>query len=139
MNDSGNAAAYRAALERFNAGDLDGYLDFYTDDVVFGGVTPEPMNHAGAKAFHEAFLAGFPGLQVELVDLIETGDRLAARLVLSGAHKGEFMGVAATGRQAQLAITTVLTMRDGRCVERWSTADIYGLMVQLGALPPPAG
>jgi hypothetical protein len=29
-------------------------------------------------------------------------------------------------------------MRDGRCVERWSTADMYGLMVQLGAVPAPA-
>ena len=28
-------------------------------------------------------------------------------------------------------------MRDGKCVERWSTADMLGLLIQLGAVPPP--
>jgi predicted ester cyclase len=132
-----NAAAYRAALARGNAGDLDGYLALYTDDVVFGGVTPEPMDGAGVRAFHEAFYAAFPGAQVELADLIEDGDKLGARLLIRGRHQGEFMGVPPTGRDVALAITTILTMRDGRCVERWSTADMLGLLVQLGAIPPP--
>jgi hypothetical protein len=35
------------------------------------------------------------------------------------------------------AITTILTMRDGKCVERWSTADMLGLLIQVGAVPPP--
>ena len=45
------------------------------------------------------------------------------------------MGVPATGADAVFTLTTILTVRDGRCPERWSTADIYGLMAQLGAVP----
>jgi predicted ester cyclase len=130
-------ADYRAALDRVNAGDLAGYLDFYSDDVVFGGVTPEPMDKAGVVAFHEDFYGAFPGAQVQVLDLIESGDQLAARLLISGRHEAPFLGVPATGNEAHLAITTILTVRDGRCVERWSTADMYGLMIQLGAVPPP--
>jgi predicted ester cyclase len=26
---------------------------------------------------------------------------------------------------------------DGRCVERWSQADMLGVLIQLGAVPPP--
>jgi predicted ester cyclase len=89
-NAEGNAAIYRAALDRANAGDLAGYVDLYSDDVVFGGVTPEPMDKAGVVAFHENFYSAFPGTQVEVLDLIETGDQLAARLVLSGPHEGPF-------------------------------------------------
>ncbi|HEV8151413.1 MAG TPA: ester cyclase [Solirubrobacteraceae bacterium] len=48
-------------------------------------------------------------------------------------HEGEFLGVAPTGASATLAITTLLTVRDGRCVERWSTADMFGLLQQLQA------
>jgi predicted ester cyclase len=139
MSETGNGAAYRAAIQRFNDGDLDGYLDLYSDDVTFGGVSPEPMDKAGTRAFHEAFLAAFPDARVEIVDLVESGDKLAVRLLFDLVHQGEFMGVPPTGAPAKFAITTVLTMRDGRCVERWSTADMYGLLVQIGGVPAPAG
>jgi steroid delta-isomerase-like uncharacterized protein len=137
VNAEGNAAIYRAALERANAGDLAGYLDLYSDDVVFGGVTPEPLDKAGVVAFHDNFYSAFPGAQAQVLDLIESGDQLAARLVLSGPHEGPFLGVPASGNDAQLAITTILTMRDGKCVERWSTADMLGLLIQVGAVTPP--
>ena len=32
---------------------------------------------------------------------------------------------------------TVMHFEEGRIVERWTTGDLLGLMVQLGALPPP--
>ena len=126
---------YRAAIDRWNTGDLDGYLDFYSDDVVFGGVTPEPLDKAGTREFHESFVFAFPESRVEVADMIETGDRVAARLVIHVEHRGEFLGIQPTGAAGRLAITTLLTVRDGRCVERWSTADIFGLLIQLGAVP----
>ena len=138
MSDASNAEIYRAHIDRGNAGDLHGYLDLYSDDVVFGGITPEPMDKAGVVAFHESFYSAFTGAQAEVLEVIESGDRLAVRLVVSGRHEGEFMGVPATGNDVQLAITTILTMRDGKCVERWSTADMLGLLIQVGAVPPPA-
>jgi predicted ester cyclase len=137
MSPDGNAAIYRAALDRANAGDLAGYLDLYSDDVVFGGVSQEPMDKAGVVGFHDNFYAAFPGVQVEVLDLIESGDQLAARLLLKGPHEGPFLGAPPSGNDVQLAITTILTMRDGKCVERWSTADMLGLLIQVGAVPPP--
>ena len=136
MSDSAGAR-YLAALDRFNAGDLDGYVDFYADDVVFGGVTPEPMDKAGVRAFHEDFLRAFE-CQTEVVDMIEVGDRIAARLHLHLVQRDTFMGVPSSGAPALFAITTLLRVRDGRCVERWSTADMYGLMAQIGGIPAPA-
>ena len=82
-------------------------MELHSDDVVFGGVTPEPMDKAGVVAFHENFYSAFPGTQVEVLDLIETGDQLAARLVLSGPHEGPFLGAPASGNDVQLAITTI--------------------------------
>ena len=31
----------------------------------------------------------------------------------------------------------LVAMRGGKCVERWSTADMLGLLIQIGAVPPP--
>ena len=138
MPSTDGGAAFLAALERFNAGDLDGYLDFYSDDVVFGGISPEPMDKPAVRAFHEGFLAAFPGTTVDVLDMVESGEKIAARLLLHLQHEGAFMGVPPTGAHAHFAITTFLTVRDGRCVERWSTADMLGLLIQIGAFPAPA-
>jgi predicted ester cyclase len=133
-----NAEIYRAAIDRGNAGDLDGYLDLYSDDVVFGGVSQEPMDKAGVVAFHQMFYGAFRDAQADILELVEAGDKLAVRLLIRGRHEGEFMGVPPTGNDIGLAITTILTMRDGKCVERWSTADMLGLLIQIGAVPAPA-
>jgi len=131
-------AAYRAAQARWNAGDIDGYLDFYADDVIFGGVSPEPLTKEGVVGFHRGFVAAFPGSQIEEYEMFESGDHVAARFALHLIHAGEFMGVPATGKPADLYITTMLHVRDGRCVERWSTADMLSVLIQIGAVPAPA-
>ncbi|MGD9531705.1 MAG: ester cyclase, partial [Pseudonocardia sp.] len=51
---------------------------------------------------------------------------------------GPFLGVAGTGTEIALPGITILHFRDGRCVERWSHADMLGVLVQVGAVPPPA-
>ncbi len=83
--------------------------------------------------------AGFPGIQLTIEDTIAEGDQLAARFRLDGEHKGEFMGIPPTGRAIVLSGQTVLRFREGRIVERWTTADMFGLLMQLGAIPAPAG
>ena len=139
MTPDDNEARYRASVELFNTGDLEGYLAMYSDDVVFGGVTPEPMDKAGTAAFHEAFVAAFPNARVRIADLVAEGDKVAVRLEFDLKHEGEFMGVPATGADARFVVTSIARFADGQIVERWSTADMYGLMVQLGAVPAPAG
>jgi predicted ester cyclase len=57
---------------------------------------------------------------------------------MTGRHVGEFMGVPATGTPIALPGITILCFRDGRCVERFSRADMLGLLIQLGAVPAPA-
>ena len=57
---------------------------------------------------------------------------------MHGTHHGEFMGVPATGTQIALAGITILRFEGDQVVERWSQADMLGLLVQLGAVPAPA-
>ncbi len=71
--------------------------------------------------------------------MIEQGDRIAARFVLVGEHRGLFLGAPATGRPIALPGLTIMHFRAGRVVERWSTADMLGLLAQIGAWSPPGG
>ena len=65
------------------------------------------------------------------------GDACTIRFTMTGRHVGEFMGVPATG--AAIALPGVTIHLDGeRVVERFSQADMLGLLVQIGAVPAPA-
>jgi steroid delta-isomerase-like uncharacterized protein len=132
-----NETALTQAIDRWNAGDLDGYLDIYDDTVRLHGFTPQPLDKPAARAFYEAIFAAFPENQLDIHEVFGDGDRLTCRFTLSGEHGGTFMGVPATGIRIALTGITILHFRDGRCIERWTTSDMLGVLVQIGAVPPP--
>ena len=58
--------------------------------------------------------------------------------MFQGTHTGQFMGVPASGNDIALPGITILHFEGASVVERFSQADMLGLMVQLGAIPAPA-
>ena len=132
-----NETALTQAIDRWNAGDLDGYLSIYDDGVRLHGFAPQPLEKQAVRGFYEALVAAFPENRLDLHDVFGVDDRLTCRFTLSGKHGGTFLGVPATGTQIALTGITILHFRDGRCVERWTTSDLLGVLVQIGAIPPP--
>ena len=60
------------------------------------------------------------------------------RFTMTGRHVDEFMSVPASGTAIALPGITILHFRGDRVVERFSQADMLGLLVQVGAVPAPA-
>src|SRR6478752_2739852 len=46
--------------------------------------------------------SGFPDIQWTLDDMIAEGDRVAARFIMRGTHRGEFFGVPPTGKPIEV-------------------------------------
>jgi predicted ester cyclase len=132
----GHETALLAAVARWNAGDLDGYLEIYDEDIRLHGYSPEPMDKAAVRAFYTGIFAAFPGCRLTIDETLTDGDRLCCRYTLTGRHQGEFLGVPGTGTEITLPGITILHFRDGRCVQRWSSADLLGVLGQIGAFPP---
>lgn len=139
MSAEQNRAALDAAAAAWNRDDREAYLTIYDPSVRHHGLGPEPLDAAGNRAFYEGMWAGFPGIRLAFDDVLAEGDKLAVRFHLDGEHRGEFMGIPPTGRSVVLTGQTVLRFRDARIVERWTTADLLGLLVQLGVVPAPTG
>jgi hypothetical protein len=51
------------------------------------------------------------------------------------AHKGEFQGIAPTGKKVSFNAMNFLTVIDGKITEERVIADTIGLMQQIGAIP----
>jgi len=131
------------ARQRWNAGDLPGYLELYAEDLTYHGAEPDPMDKVSVRGFYQQFWSamGAPGLpnpQLLFHEHLVDGDLYSCRFAVSGEHRGDFMGVPATGRPYVLEGITIMRLHGDQVVERWTTADFLRLMVQLGAVPAPA-
>ena len=83
--------------------------------------------------------AGFPDLECHVEDMTADGDKVWARVRLTGTHQGEFMGVAPTGNRVEFDVIDIGRFEGGKGVEHWGVSDAMGLMMQIGAIPagPP--
>jgi len=137
-------ARYERARQAWNDGDLAGYLSIYDEKIKLHGYSPEPMSKTAATAFYEQIWAslhdeGRPNPVLTFHEVTVEGDLYSCRFTLSGVHTGTFMGVPATGRRYALPGITIVRHANNRAIERWSCADILGLLIGLGAIPAPAG
>jgi predicted ester cyclase len=64
---------------------------------------------------------------------------VVGRLILSGTHQGEFMGVPPTGRSFSVQHMNMYRVADGKVAEHWACRDDLGQFAQLGLTPPSAG
>jgi predicted ester cyclase len=130
------------ARQAWNAGDLSGYLTLYDDSIRLHGYAPAPFDKTQATGFYETIWAAYaaegkPNPELVFHEVMEDGDLYCCRFTMSGIHTGEFMGIPATGRPYRLEGITMMRFAGDQVVERWSTADFLGLLMQIGAFPPP--
>lgn len=135
MSTESNRAAITAAVSKFAPATLAGYLELYHPDAKLHFLPPGlPPGPTGLRLFYEAVFAAFPDSRLAVHDTVAEGDRVAMRYTFTGTHRGDFMGVPASGKSVTLTGITILRMAGGKCVERWSEADFLGLYRQIGAV-----
>jgi steroid delta-isomerase-like uncharacterized protein len=80
--------------------------------------------------------AAFEHLNVKVEDMVAEGDKVTARFVANGNHKGSFMNLPPTGRPITMTGIEIFRIENGKIAELWAEANLLGLMQQLGILPP---
>ncbi len=125
-----------------NAGDIDGFGRQVADEFVEHDELPGlPPTKEGVIQYFRFMLAAFPDMQMHVQDSFASGDKAVARLQVSGTHKGEFMGIPATGNPISMNLIDIIRFGDdGLAREHWGVADTFAMMQQLGVIPaePPA-
>ena len=92
-----------------------------------------PPGPEGFKQFYAAVRAAFPDLRYVVHDMIAEDDKVVVRWTWHCTHKGAFMGIPPTGKQATVTGMAVYRISDDKCVERWVELNLLGLLEQLRA------
>jgi predicted ester cyclase len=128
-----NKELCRRFLEHvWNDGHTSDTAEFIHPDYEVPGVGRGPD---AVKQNITAFREAFPDLRWVIQDIVAEGDRVALRLTLHGTHLGVFRGIAPTGRRVTMPEMVFWQVEDGRLRAGWFQADMWGVRVQLGALP----
>ena len=83
------------------------------------------------------FRVAFPDLTVTVEDLVAEGNKVAARWIWGGTHRGDMMGIPPTNKQVAATGTSIHRVAEGKIVESWFNFDALGMMQQLGVVPTP--
>lgn len=135
MSIEENKKIVRRYQEIYNSNDLEALGEVVSDNIltpkIMSGI---PTGMEGAKAAHRIMLAGFPDYQTIIDDLVAEGDKVAARITMSGTHTGSFMGIPGTGKHVSFTGMYIARIADGKIVEHWGEEDGVSLLQQLGVL-----
>jgi steroid delta-isomerase-like uncharacterized protein len=132
-----NKAKFRHFHDAVNSGDME-FISRTIDEVFEPDVqirTPLPVEATGAQALKQVWatlLRAYPDLHVTVEDLIAEGDKLVCRNVVTGTHRGEYMGVPPTGRSVTYNEILIVRFEGGRIAETWGVVDVLSQMKQLG-------
>ena len=100
--------------------------------------TPLPSDATGAQLLKQVWtvlLLAFPDLHLNVEDLIGEDDKVVARIVVTGTHLGDYMGLEPTGKSIAYDEIFIFRFGNGRVVETWGVVDVLSQMRQLGAIP----
>jgi predicted ester cyclase len=113
------------------------YFRLYSDDIVLYGYQGVEPGLKSVKRFYNAFWEVFPDARVTVQELIEKGETIVARYVITGTQHEAFMGVAASRQRIELPGISVLHFRNSQCFERWTCSDSLVLLNQIGPAIAP--
>ena len=134
-----NKAIVRHFVEEFkNKANHDIVDELFTADFVHHLKDPRlPPGREAMKLLGGSIVSGFPDVQVTVEELLADGDKVIERTTARATHKGEFNGIPPTGKQVVWTEIHIYRLENGKIAELWSEIDLLGLMMQLGAIPPP--
>ena len=135
-----NKTLLKLGYEYLNTANWEKMNDLVAANFVDHNPSPDQKpGFEGVKDNFKMMRQAFPDFKMTIHEMLADGDWVCARVTVSGTHKGEFMGMKASGKQFNVQGFDLIRFVNGKAVERWGTFDDAGMMMQLGMMPPPGG
>jgi predicted ester cyclase len=139
MSAEQNKAALRCIREVvFNCGNLELIDELFASDYIEHTPVPPGWPRSGLegfKIFVTTLCSAFPDVHYTVETIFAEAEMAAGSITARATHRGEFLGIAPTGREVRWTETQVGRYENGKLVEHWYNSDDLGMLQQIGAVP----
>ncbi len=122
--------------EVWNEGKMQTIHDLFAHDGVGVGEHEDGRPLRGPEEFVpfvERIRGAFPDINVVVEDAFGSEDRVVLRWTATMTHRGDHLGIPASGKHVRIAGMTIARIRGKQIVEGWDNWDQLGMLKQIGA------
>jgi steroid delta-isomerase-like uncharacterized protein len=136
MAEQDNVQVVKRMFDAWNAHDGEAFVRELDAATVWESESMPAtlMGHDGARELFRVWHAALPDLRLDIQQIVPGDDNVVVRFRLTGTHKGDLLGIPATGRPLALQICVVHELRAGKHRHARIYWDNATILRQLGAL-----
>jgi steroid delta-isomerase-like uncharacterized protein len=126
--------------EVWNEGKRQTIFDLLSSDAIGNGQLEDGSQLRGPAQFvplFERIRGAFPDIHITVDDAFGAGDKVVVRWAATMTHRGDHLGVPATGKAVRMTGMTIARIRDQQIIEGWDNWDQLGMLRQIGAYATP--
>ncbi len=128
-------ACVDARVTHYRVSDVDALVNDHVSDGTVE--TPSVGRHQGRAAIDTAYrrwLVSFPDMEFTLDEVLVSEDAATVVFHAHGTHRGEFLGLAATGKTLEFQGVLVQKFEDGLIRHELRMFDFTEILIRLGVL-----
>jgi predicted ester cyclase len=129
-----NKRVYERYIGLLNAQDFAALPEVVDPDryrEICVGFTPGWVGLPEAVASLRRVVAGIPDLNARIDEVVSEGEKVYARLTVTGTNTGRFFGAPPTGRSYEASMFDYARIEEGRIVERIQQSDTLSQLAQM--------
>jgi steroid delta-isomerase-like uncharacterized protein len=126
----------RKMLDVYNSHRAEAFDELLTEDCVLVRNGEEARGREAFERVIGKMYRAFPDIEYQIDDAVTSGDKTAIRWQGRGTHRGEYLGVAPTGKAINYAGITILERSGDRIARVWVSADQLALLRSLREAAP---
>jgi steroid delta-isomerase-like uncharacterized protein len=135
--EENKALVIRFVEEFWNLGNTAAADELMTADAAIYLPGSGRVSKESFKAFTTAIRGAFPDWHSTLEGMVTEGDQVVERWTGRGTQRGEFLGIAPTGKQVAVPGFVYYRITSGKIAEFRGLFDGLSMLHQLGAMPAP--
>lgn len=126
----------RRVIDIYNGHRVEAFDELLTEDCVLVRNGAEASGREAIKKVLDNLYRAFPDIEYTVDDVLVAGDKMALRWQGRGTHRGEYQGMAPSGRRVTYDGITLYELRGNRIARIWVATNVLGVMRSLQAQAP---
>lgn len=122
VEDNNSERIYQRIISAIGDKDVGALKRLIAADII--DHNPVPGQSAGLAGFiwwMEGIHSAFPDITGRISDTVVGADKIAGRVLWSGTHEGEFLGIPGTGKTIEIEAFHIVRFADNLAAEWWGT------------------